>query len=205
MKLTPREYLSWSSMDLFERSKEKWAQVYIYGEKLGTNRGQAFGRTMAESFENDELTGDINLDIAMAKVPRYEIRDQSITAELKDGKKRVVILIKPDTVKKDYSAFQEDKTGPVGAWTQKKADESGQVTFYATGLYLKSGRIPGDIRLNHFETEKVWNETGGFRIKSNGEVRTFITKRDMAQVLKMMVRMKRAQEGIEKLCEEILF
>jgi len=205
MKLTPRDYLSWSSMDLFERSKEKWAQVYIYGEKLGTNRGQAFGRTMAESFENDELTGDINLDIVMAKVPRYEIRDQSITAELKDGKKTIVILIKPDTVKKDYSAFQEDKTGPVGAWTQKKVDESGQITFYATGLYLASGKIPADIKLNHFETEKVWNETGGFRIKSNGEVRTFDTKRSMAQVLKMMVRMKRAQEGIEKLCEEILF
>ena len=65
--LTPRKYLSWSSMDLLERDEEKWKQVYLFGEQKRINRGMAFGTQMAEGLENGEATGDPVLDLIMEK------------------------------------------------------------------------------------------------------------------------------------------
>jgi hypothetical protein len=192
-------------MDLFERSKDRWIAVYIDNQKNFINSGMTFGRMMAEGLENDEGTGDIELDLVMARIPKFEIRDKSIEAEMKVGKKIVTLLAKPDTIKKDYSAFKEDKTGPRGSWSQKKVDDCGQITFYATVVYVKTGKIPQDIELVHVETEKVDDGSLGGKIAATGEIYRYKTKRNLAQVLNMMVRMKKAQEGIEKLCEEILF
>ena len=96
--ITPRPYLSWSSMDLFERSPEKWTEVYLYGRKLPINRGMALGKAMAEGLEKNTMTGDIVLDLAMAKLPKFEIMDKEFMADLPDGKRVIKILAKPDSM-----------------------------------------------------------------------------------------------------------
>ena len=202
--ITPRPYLSWSSMDLFERSIEKWKEVYLYGLKLRVNRGMAFGKQMAEGLEHEEATGDAVLDLLMERLPKFEIMDQPVECLLKNGKNPIPILIKPDTMKADGTAFKEYKTGQE-PWTRKRVDESGQITFYATGLFLKTGKIPTDIELVHIQTEKQLNGSLEGKIGATGAINRHPTARNMAQVLNMMVRMKRAWEGIQKITtEEIL-
>lgn len=201
--MTPREYLSWSSMDLLERDEKKWIEQYIYGQKNRINRGMAFGKIMADSLETSEASGDIMLDLTIERIPKFEIMDQPFTAELKVGKKIIHIHCRPDTMKSDMSAFKEYKTGQE-SWSQKKVDNHGQITFYTTGMFLKTGKIPQDIELVHIETEKEYKGALDSKLRATGEIKRYKTVRTMSQVLNMMVRMKKAWEKIEKITEQEL-
>lgn len=228
--ITPRAYLSWSSMDLLEHSVEKWKSLYFHGEQRRANSGMMFGRKLADGLENnEEVTGDIVLDLLIGRMPMFEIRDKVIedprqkeieieeydnkTGELrmvkyrlpvlKNGKKEIPILIKPDTTKADLKAFKEVKTGQE-PWTKSRFDKLGQITFYAAGLYLITGQIPKDIEGVWVQTEKQPNGPVDVKIGATGEIRVFKTERTMSDILRMMVRMKKAWELIEKICEEEL-
>lgn len=192
-------------MSLFEANPETWKRVYLYGERLPVNRGMAFGRMLAEGLERDEATGDPVLDLVAVELPKYELMDIPLETVLGKGKNAVPILIKPDSMKKDGSAFIEYKTGQ-SRYTKKQVDEHGQITFYATGLYLEFGRIPSKIDLVHVETRKEGFEgVLGGKIVATGAINVHPTTRDMRQVLKMMARMRSAWEGIKRLtAEEIL-
>ena len=202
--ITPRPYLSWSSMTLFENNLETWKRVYLYGERMKVNRGMAFGRTMAEGLEFGEVTGDPVLDLLIEQIPKFEIMDQPIEAVLKDGKNKIPLLAKPDTMKADLTAFKEYKTGQ-DSWTRKKADEWGQITFYATVLFILKGKIPSDIELIHIPTRKCDKNQPDSKLEATGEIIRFKTQRSMGQVLNMMVRMRKAWIWIQRVtAEEIL-
>lgn len=220
---TPRPYLSWSSMDLFERNPKKWLEVYFYGEKRRINRGMAFGRTMAEGLESGDLTGDPVLDLVMERLPKFEIMDKVLQdpkgAEvdyfepvsgkwikvkvpvLNSNGYRIPILIRPDSLKKDETGFKEYKTGQE-PWTQAKVDKHGQMDFYGTGIYLKTGKIPVENELVYVETGKRANGPLDARIGATGAILRFKRVITMAQALKMMVRMKKTWIGIGKICED---
>lgn len=222
MKFTPRQYLSWSSMDLFERNPKQWIRVYFYGEKSPTNRGMDFGKTMAEALENGDLTGDPVLDIVMERLPKFEIMDKVLQDPngdevdyfdpalgktikvklpvLKGKGYRIPILAKPDTMKADGTGFNEYKTGQE-PWTKEKANRHGQIDFYGTAFFLKNGFIPGNNKLVWVETGKTGNGAPDAKIGATGGIHEFNRTITMAQALKMMVRMKKAWEGMQKTCE----
>ncbi len=197
--MTPRQYISWSSLSLFERSPEQWAEVYLYGKQVPVNRGMAYGRTMADGLENGEATGDPVLDLMIAQLPKFELMDKPLEAEMPCGNRKIKILAKPDTMKEDLSAFWEYKTGQA-PWSQSKVDSFGQITFYNTAMYLKTGKNDREMGLVHVQTVKGEAE----RIQPTGEIFTYRTKRSMSDTLKMMVRIKNAWEGMEKLTESEL-
>ena len=197
--LTPRPYLSWSSMHLLETSEEAWLQHYVYGKKIPINKGMAFGSIMAENLETDGSSGDAMLDIVMVKLPKLELRDVSFEVALKNGKDSVPLIIKPDSASEDYSAFYEYKTGKK-RWTKSAVDTFGQLTFYATGMYLKTGRVPKDIRLIHVMTEDHFGD-----IRATGEIFEHRTERTMLDILSMMIRMKRAWKRIGEISTESFF
>ena len=186
-------------MTLFEMSPEKYIERYIYNEKQRTSRNMAYGSIMAKGLEDEESTGDPMLDLMMAKIPKFDLMDKPMETELKHGKEIIPILIKPDTMKSDMTAFKEYKTS-TRAWTQKMADESGQISFYATGIWLKTGRIPHDIELVCVVTE--YDENGALR--PTGELVRLKTQRHMSDIIKTTLRMRKAWEGIKKLCEKEL-
>jgi len=188
-------------MDLFERNVEKWKKLYIYGEEMTINSGMEFGRKMAEGLENDEITGDMALDLIMERLPKFEIMDKPVEAVLGKGKTAVPLLAKPDTMKADMTAFKEYKTGQE-PWSRKKVDESGQVTFYATVLFILSGKIPHDIELVHVQTAKHGNGAPDAKISATGDIYRHPTKRSMGQILNMMVRMRKCWEGIQRVTAE---
>jgi len=197
--LTPRKYLSFSQMALFEMNPQKYISQYIYGEKQRITRNMQYGTIMADALENDELSGDPMLDIMMTKIPKFELRDKAFEVDLKDGKKTIRILCKPDTMKADMTAFKEYKSS-TRAWTQKMADDSGQITFYSTGMWLSTGKIPQDIELVCVVVK--YNEDGS--LTPTGEIVRYRTQRSMVDIIKMCSRMKRAWAGINKLCESEL-
>lgn len=197
--MTPRPYLSFSQMTLFEMNPRKYVDQYIYKNKQRITRNMAYGTIMADALENDELSGDPMLDIMMTKIPKFELRDKAFEVELKDGKKIIRILCKPDTMKEDMTAFKEYKSS-TRAWTQKMADDSGQITFYATGMWLKTKKIPQDIELVCVVVK--YNEDGS--LTPTGEIVRYRTQRTMVDIIKMCARMKRAWKGINALCEQEL-
>lgn len=197
--ITPRPYLSFSSMVKFEKSPEDWANHYLYNVEQYTNKNMEFGSEMAQGLENDTATGNPMLDLMMAKLPKFELMDKPLEADLKNGKEVIHLLAKPDTCKADYSAFKEYKTS-VRKWTQKMADESGQVTFYATTIWLKTGKIPQDIELVDIQT--AYDDDG--KLYPTGDMWRFPTKRTMTDIIKMTKRMRATWAGIKELCEKEL-
>ena len=199
MSITPRPYISFSQMVLFERSPEQYADEYIYNKKRRISRNMAYGSAMAEGLENEEASGDPILDIMMSRLPKFELMDRAFEVDLKDGKGVIYLLAKPDTAKKDYSAFKEYKTS-VREWTQRMADDSGQITFYATAMWLKTGKIPDDIELIDVPVE--YQPDGSLR--PTGELVRLKTQRTMTDIIKMTKRIRHGWHGILELCENEL-
>ena len=211
MNLLP--YLSCSSMCTFEMDKQKFLDIYVYGNKQRISKNMAYGSKLADSMENEVASGDLLLDLMMAKLPKYDLPDMIIEDKEKgveitnphDGQKYVVpfiqdrkeiipLVAKPDSAKSDYSAFLEYKTS-TKKWTQKLVDESTQLTFYATAIYLKTGKIPEDIELVNVQTE--YQEDGSMTV--TGEIYRFKTHRTLVDILRMQSRIKKAWSGIKTL------
>lgn len=195
----PEPYLNYSQMSTWESSPSSYIKIYVDGKKLGTNRGMALGTVVAEAVENDEETGDALIDLVVAGLPKFEIRDKFMWMELK-GKPPVPLRIRPDSCKADYTGLKEYKTGPKKNWNQKKVDENVQITFYATGLYILSGKIPDDIELVHAVTGL--DEQRHPRL--TGEIVRYPTKRTYADILKMMARMRKNWREIGEMVEKQL-
>mgnify|MGYP001612041812 CR=1 FL=1 len=195
----PRAYLSFSAMTTFEMSPEKYLEKYIYGKKERTSRNMGYGSMLAKGLEDEEATGDPLLDLVMVQLPKFELMDVPLDAYLEDGKKMIHILAKPDTCKADYSAFKEYKTS-VRKWTQKMADESGQITFYATAIWIATKKIPQDIELVNVPV--AYDAEG--RLHPTGDIVRLPTRRCIADAIKMTRRMRTAWHGIIELCKNEL-
>jgi len=218
--LTPRNYLSFSQMTLFEMSPEKYAEQYFYGKKQRISRNIRLGSDVADSLQNGEDTGDPLVDFVISRLPKFERMDlpvedptgvevtfvrnkkeiKAFVPVLKDKKFSIPILALPDTAKADYTAFKEYKTS-TRRWTQKMVDESGQISFYATAVWLAKKVVPEDIELVCAETAYNPDES----LSPTGDIWRFPTKRTMVDVIKMTSRMKRAWAGIKELGDKTLF
>ena len=157
------------------------------------------------------------LDLVMSRLPKFERMDKPVeyslgqivhdphdgktyqVPALQYGKELIPLLAKPDTCKSDYSAFKEYKTS-VRNWTQKMVDDSGQITFYATAIWLATGKVPQDIELVCATTE--YGEDGSLQV--TGDIFTFPTKRTLVDIIKMTTRIKKAWAGIKSICEKEL-
>ena len=191
----PRTHLSWTQLNLWEKSPKQYREVYIEGKKIPISRAIALGKEIADALEKDEDIGEFEKDVVISRLLKYEMRDRSVEMKLKVGKEEVPILIKPDSMKADYSAFREYKTGSE-IWTQAKVDKWDQLTFYATGIFIITKKIPA-IHLDWAET-KI-NEEG--KPELTGEIYSFPTIRRMSHILSMMARMRKVWKEIGEMCE----
>jgi hypothetical protein len=183
-----REYISYSQMITIETNPEQYVKKYIYGESTPINRGQSLGKIVSEALETGEPTGDPVIDMVLPLVPNHSVREKEIMVNMRE----IPIMLKMDSVTPDFKGIIEHKTGPIGAWSQKKADEWDQITFYCTGIYIKTGKIP-KAKLVHIVTKC---EDGEYNL--TGEIKVFKTERSYKDILKMMGRIKRAWIQIEE-------
>ena len=195
--IRPRPYLSWSALSTLESSEKGYKKIYMQGFKLH-NAGMALGSKVAEAMESDEETGDLMEDFVISQIPKFEKREMELRTEIEVGGVKIPLLGKMDSAREDLTGIKEVKTG-VTSWGQKKVDNFGQLTFYCTMIYSMTGRIPEDIELIYAPSERY---EGMMRL--TGEVRRFKTKRTLADVMKMKIRMKNAWILIGKLSAEEL-
>lgn len=183
--------LSWTQLKLLETNEQEWIRYYIFKEPRRTNDGMEYGKKLSEALEIGGLSGDPMLDLAIAQIPMLDISEHEIQTdwETKNGKKKITIplLALLDTCKKDMSAFKEFKTGQK-LWTPKDVHQSGQITFYATLIWLVTKKIPQDIEHIGIPTKR---QPEG-HLEATGEIYTIPTKREMTDIIKMLARIKKA-------------
>ena len=209
----PRPYISYSQLRMFEQNLEEYKRIYFYGEEnRPPNRGQVLGKTLSDAMEEDEETGDIEVDAIMAQItPKLPRRDEIIMTKLSVGKypKRdfVPILVKPDRCSLDYMTFQEIKTfGKSSPWSQGRVDKDDQMTFYFMGLYLAAKRDGSTMipkgELIACPTEKRIDDDGIERPHLVGDILRFPTTRTFADILRMEARVARAWREIGEAFEK---
>lgn len=192
MELRIKNYLSWSQLSLFERSPEEYRRVYILGEKGFENAEMRLGSRIASGLEkDDELSGDGLVDFCKMSLPSVDQKEKELRVKWSD----MELLVRMDGFV-NPNVIYEYKTGH-SAWTQKKVDSWGQLTFYAFVFYLATGTMP--------ELNLIWIPTK----KENGEIKLtgekpvlFKTKRTMSDFAKLSVRLKRAWIGIGEMVKE---
>ena len=200
-------------------SPEKFTEEYLYGQRQRISRNMAYGSQLADGLMLEEANGDPLLDLMASRLPKFDLVDRPIVDskgieiifERKNEKFKIPVptlgnkgdniplLALPDTAKSDYTAFKEFKTS-VRKWTQKMADDSGQITFYATAMWIATGKVPEDIELVNIET--AYQEDG--RLTVTGEMFRYPTKRTTSDIIKMTKRIRHAWAGIKELCEKEL-
>lgn len=182
---------------MWERDPSGYARKYFHGEKSRTNRGQALGKRVADSLETGEETGDAVIDVVIAQMPKYEIRDKEVLVDTKIlGVGFPPMLLKMDSLKHDLTAFYEYKTyGETSVWTQNRVDKDDQMTFYFTGIYIKTGKIPKG-ELIAAPTEKRTDPDGMERPYLTGEIKRFPTTRTLSDIIRMQARISKAWKEI---------
>ena len=193
MKETPREHLSWSQLNLWEKSPAEYIQRYVYSENR-TNPRMELGKAVAQMLESDEVQENKDLEFFRIFVPKFPEKEYRIET-VSNGIKLLGILDGWDPEKLYCGEY---KTG--SCWTQKMADETGQLDFYALLLYLKYGIQPKDLRITLFWLPTILDPLEG--VKLNGELKSFETRRTMRNVLEIAGRSMRAWKGIKKACAE---
>lgn len=178
--ITDERPLSWSALSSFEWSAEQWWNTYILGIK-STSPEMTFG-----SYVDKRLQTDPDY---LPHVPRYPFMQHKMNAKWNG----IPLVGVPDGL--DFESkppvLIDYKTGKA-PWTQKKADQTGQLTMYTMLLYLTEG-----IRPESWDCAILWLPTAyhsdftiGFRNPTSPELITFRTKRTMVDMLKFGKRIE---------------
>lgn len=190
-KAKRREYISWSQLQLFEKSPEQYRDVYILGQDILVTRRILLGREVADRMAEEGEAMDEDINFLKVFLPDYPEKEFPIEADLEGIK----LLGKLDGFNPKKLVIGELKTG--AKWTQKMADKHGQLTFYALLVWLKYGKLP-KIFLHWAETAE--DDFG--EIYLTRRIVTFKTKRTLAQVILFSSRIRKANKGIKDLWKQ---
>lgn len=114
--------LSWSAISSFEYDPAQWYSKYILHETPTDSAEMRWGRMVADSFQTKT---------PLAPVTLYPVVEQKLSVVFND----VPLVGWIDTYDPKTHNFREFKTGK-RPWTQKRADEHGQLQMYALMLYV---------------------------------------------------------------------
>lgn len=189
----PHGYLSYSQMSLWGTDRTRYMGLYFdKREDLRvSNRGQEYGKLVANALEKEEETGDLLTDSAMLLLPKYDIRDVGFDVEIKTKDGWLKLIAKPDYMDSQTKNFIEIKTGRY-PWTQAKAQSHLQMIFYAVVIWQKYDiKLPG-AKLAWIETD--YTDEG---LKPTGRVETFEVTFTSSQYLETLSEMIRVAKEIE--------
>ena len=187
---TPREYISWSQLSLWERDPEEYRRVYVEGQEQFVSDAMILGKQLAEAMEDDIVSDIPIIEQGRMFLPHYENREFEIRVNLRVGKHDIPLFGKLDGYEKKDRIIGEIKTGAT-KWTQRMVDQHGQLTFYALLVYLRFKKMPSSIRLHWLNTDE--------ESENYGMVKSFETKRSLAELIKMHTRINNAWAAIIKL------
>jgi len=188
--LTPRPYLSWSQMNLFERDPAAYIAQYLSGAVEQVSTAMAFGKRIAGGLEAN-ATDDDEVERLRTFLPKFPKKEY----EIKVAYSGVPLLAKPDMFCPWKVRIGELKTGKF-PWTQARVNEHGQLKFYALAAWLKYKRIP-KVELYWAPTE--WHED---RLRLTGEIQTFEAQITEQDILSFALRIPKVWEAIQQASKE---
>jgi hypothetical protein len=189
--LNPRGYLSWTQIDLWMRSPERYVRNYMYGEETRSTNRQDFGSKVATAQENGDETDDELINMLVMLLPRYPKKEHEIRVPFKTKDGTVELLGKLDQFHDKTLAFRDTKTG-VNKWTQAKAEKLKQLDHYAALIYLKHKKLPPQIHLDWAETV---DDDG--TVTLTGKVESFEVKKTLADTLAYLGLVARVAREID--------
>lgn len=196
--LSPRGYISWSQLNLFESSESRYIRKYFYGEDIEyRNDFMDFGKRFATAKETGDPQGDMMLDFAIKAVPTFEKDEYEFIVNFETEYGVIPILCKLDSFSIKLIQNIEYKTGKT-VWTQARVNKSGQLLFYSTGILSKFGVNP--------KQKLVWLPTTirNGSVVPTGEILQFDFLATGSQLLEMKKRIVEMALRVDKLYKEHL-
>lgn len=176
-----RGYISWSQLSLYRINKDKYIEEYVYGKKQRDyqNAYMSYGSKLADHLETGE-GGTEEMDMIASLIPQREHMEyiEKIDMPTAGGPITLHVAIDSYGEEKGTHYIEEYKTGKT-AWTQKRANSHDQLTFYALGIWYKTGKIP-KTALHWIPTE---NRNG--TVMAVGAPETFHVEKTMKDLLSL--------------------
>jgi len=229
--ILPKPYLSWSQMEIWEKSPERYAQEYfVKGKKLDTP-ALRFGKRIAELLEDyKEIQKSLSLDEhpmaiiilkekhnldditaeTIAKIESYDVSEHKMVTNLSG----VPVLSFIDSYCPNTALFREYKTGKV-PWTQAKVQRHGQLAFYAAALRAITGDYPAYCHLDWIETSDTYEPTGDLEadffnenkkeLRLTGKIVSFKREFDVREIDRMEERIIKAATEISEAYKKFIY
>jgi hypothetical protein len=188
---SPKGYLSWSQLSLYERSQDEYYKQYIQGYSGYNSKYMSLGKRLSEAREKGSDSDNV-IDYLANFMQTYPKREYEIRATFEG----IPLFGKLDGWNPYKKIIGEDKSGK--KFTQAMADNLGQLTMYSLLVWCKYKKFP-DIRLHWAETV----EENGI-VRFTGKFKTFETKRDLKDIIKFSKRLKVAWAGICEMGKELI-
>lgn len=193
---SPRPYLSWSQINLFERDPNMYVRKYIFAQEEFQSEAQRVGKRLAQALESQQKTGDDAMDNLVSLFPAYPHREVKMEATL-DGVD-VPLYGVLDGYDPHLRRIGEYKSGRL--WTQEMVNESGQLKMYALLVWLNSRQLPSEIKLHWARTQYI----EGKGVELTGEVQSFDAEISLEDLHAFSARVRRVWDGIKALSERHL-
>jgi hypothetical protein len=184
-------------MELFERSPRMYRDVYLFGIRREATKYMLKGTEMDKALEDPKIRMAIESDLdndmssALVFMPNYPEKQKEIWATWEG----IPMYGKMDGWDESTFTFGEVKTGTY--WSVSKAQNHGQLKFYAAMIWLNTGKIP-NIKLHWAET--YVKEDGD--IAYTGKVKEYVVVLTVQDLIKFYSRVRNAWEGIIKLTKK---
>lgn len=177
--------MSWSAISAFEWDKEEWYKRYILGEKTDPSKEMIFGSMIGKKIEKDPAF--------MPELPRFASMEFPFNVVFNGIR---LVGYADSFCNVTFRKLLEIKTGKK-AWTQKRADEHGQITLYCMFNYIKNKITPENM-----EIILAWlptAETATYEIEFVKNMKPVLlqTKRTTADILEMGSRINRTIKEME--------
>lgn len=190
---TPRGYLSWSQLNMWEKDPNLYYQVYWEGLDQFRSKFLELGKRMADGLENGfDCERDPMFEHLIMYLPSYPKKEFDLKADYAG----IPLVGKLDGWNEATMTIGEYKTGK--KWTQSMANQHGQLKFYALLVWLKYHKLPEHIFLHWAETAE--DLEGNLKLTGGGD--TFEVKIKLSDIIVFAEkRIKPAWEGICKMGE----
>jgi len=189
----PKEWLSFSQIDLWLKAKETYRKKYYGGVKFATTAAMEFGNKVTLAMAANEPW--------TAFIPRYPRFEREIFIEIEG----IPIKAAIDSIRDDINQFCEYKTGKT-VWTQNKVNKHCQLDLYSLLLEEEDGFVTDECYLIRIGADTV-NKTvmmGDIELEGEsterqltGEIDIFpriITKGERQAMRELVVRVGREIE-----------
>jgi hypothetical protein len=190
-----KSYLSYSQYFLFRKSRAEYKKVYIDGIKLN-NKYLDFGKKISDGLEHRrKKTKDIDVIKARKLIKPTKEREKEINVMFGD------VPLKGVLDGYENKGIEEYKTG-TEKWTQKRVDDSEQLTIYAI-LVSERLKIPVEnipITLRWLPTFKDTNE----ELHLTGEIIEFKTQRTKIDIIRFYPKIKKTWVEIEEFIDNLI-